>query len=389
MRRKVAFLDYSPIFAGAETVLFNMISHIDRSRYEPILIFPYPMNHQSRYDALDCEKVYLADGLKWWMGSDRWKRPLRGSDLLKRAIFGHRIAEIIKKKEIDILDVNLMRVDVKMWVKSTRKHTGAKIVGHYRSQEQKWVAPADAQQLFDVVACVSEYSKMRFRMKGVFTESRVLYDSVNVDMMKCDTPRSEIRKRLGYDDETILLTSVGQLSPHKGHDNAIRAFSMISRDYPNARLLIAGGGNVDMVDYYKSIANECGVGDKVNIPGVQLGNIQEIYKATDLTLSLTKVGEGFGLVPYESSLLGTPFIAPCFGAVCEFVTDGENGLLVDTNNVDAIVEKIRYALDNAVETKAMTERLNTIIYDRLHPKVLANNLVCLYDTLFDNAEVDS
>ncbi len=380
-KKKVGFLDYSHVFAGAERVLYNMIAHIDREKYEPVLIFPYPEEHQQRYDALNCEKVYLADSKKWWMGSDRWKNPVRGTDFLKRAEFGRRIARVVNKHKIDILDVNLMRVDVRMWVWAVRKFTKAKIVGHYRSQEQDWVAPRSGQILFDVIACVSAFSKMRFQLKGKFVRAEVLYDSVDVDVIKSAISKSEAKRALGYDDYTRLLISVGQLSKHKGHDTAIRAFAAIADKYPDARLLIAGGGGDDLVNYYRNLAKDLGVADKVSIPGTQLGNIQDIYRAADLTLSLTKVGEGFGLVPYESALIGTPFIAPCFGAVIEFVNDGETGMLVDTNNLDAVIGKVRWALDHSDETGTMVERLQNIIYDKLRPEILACNLDKLYESL--------
>lgn len=380
-KTKVAFLDYSPVFAGAERVLYNMIAHIDRSKYEPILIFPYPMKHQKRYDDLDCEKIYLADSLKWWMGSDRWNHPLPGTDLVKRTEFGRRIANIVNAHKIDILDVNLMRRDVKMWVWATRKFTNAKIIGHYRSQSQDWVAPPDAQRLFDIIACVSAFSRMRFQLKGNFVRSEVLYDSVDVDVMKCDMTQSEAKKELGYDDNVLLLVSVGQLSLHKGHDTAIKAFSLISKEYPNARLLIAGGGGNTGADYFRQLAIDYGVQDLVSIPGSQLSNIQCIYRAADLTLSLTKVGEGFGLVPYESALIGTPFIAPAFGAVTEFVTDGETGLLTDTNDLAAVVEKIKFVLDNYEASKIMVEKLTRVIHQKLSPKVLCDNLDALYQSI--------
>lgn len=381
MIRKVAFLDYSPIFAGAERVLYNAIAHIDRSKYEPILVFPYPMEHHKRYDSLDCDKIYLADGLKWWMGGDRWRNPIKGSDFIKRTIFGQRIARVIKKRNIDILDVNLMRSDVKMWVWATRRLTNAKIVGHYRSQHQDWVAPADAQRLFDVIACVSEFSKMRFQLKGIYTRGEVLYDSVNVDEMKSPLSKSEAKKALGFGEDSLLLVSVGQLSIHKGHDNAIRAFARIVTDYPEANLLIAGGGRQELVDKYRTIANESGISDRVHVSGKQLANIQDIYRAADLTLSLTKVGEGFGLVPYESALLGTPFIAPEFGAVREFVKDGESGWLVDTNDLAKVTDKIHYALDHYEESLDMVARLNETIRARLRPECLADNLDALYSSL--------
>lgn len=378
---KVAFLDYSPVFAGAERVLYNMISHIDRTKYEPYLIFPFPMEHQDRYDGLDCNKIWLSDSKKWWMGSDRWKKPVRGTDFIKRSVFGLKISSVVKKHQIDILDVNLMRFDVKMWVWATRKFTNAKIAGHYRSQEQDWVAPPSAQKLFDVIACVSRFSRMRFQLKGDFVRSEVLYDSVDVDVMKSSLTKESAKEKLGYSSETLLLVSVGQLSPHKGHDNAIRAFGRISDKYPEARLLIAGGGGKTLVEYYKSIAEECGVSDKVNVPGSQFSNIQDIYRAADLTLSLTKVGEGFGLVPYESTLLGTPFIAPEFGAVTEFVTDKITGLLVDTNDIDAVTKKLDWALSNYDKCKTMVYKLEEIIKEQLSPEMLSCNLDKLYSSL--------
>lgn len=380
-KNKVAFLDYSPIFAGAERVLFNVISHIDRAKYEPIIVFPFPMEHQKRYDELDCEKIWLSNNLKWWMGSDRWEKPLQGTDFIKRSVFGLRLAHLIKKLNIDILDVNLMRADVKMWVWATRKFTKAKIVGHYRSQEQEWVAPADAQRLFDAIACVSKFSKIRFQLKGKFTRAEVLYDSVDTNSMKSTLSREEAKHKLGFNSDDILLISVGQLSTHKGHDNAIHAFARIIKDFPNARLLLAGGGSSKLVDYYKNLAIEHGVSDKVSIPGKQLGNIQDVYRAADLTLSLSKVGEGFGLVPYESALIGTPFIAPEFGAVIEFVKDKETGLLVDTNDIDAVSDKIRWALSHKGDCLEMVNKLNEIIHEKLSPATLASNLDKLYKSL--------
>ena len=222
---------------------------------------------------------------------------------------------------------------------------------------------------------------MRFRLKGDFTRSVVLYDSVDVDIMKCGKTTEDAKKSLGYDKATRLIVSVGQLSIHKGHDTAIRAFARLTDKYPSARLLIAGGGDSEIVNYYKQLANEFGVKDKVAIPGKQLSDIQTIYRAADLTLSLTKVGEAFGLVPYESALIGTPFIAPSFGAICEFVSDMKTGLLVDTNNLDAVTAKIKYALDNPAETLKMVQQLQSIINQHLRPEVLASNLDKLYSDL--------
>lgn len=223
---------------------------------------------------------------------------------------------------------------------------------------------------------------MRFQLKGKFVRAEVLYDAIDIDRMTSSLTKHEAKVALGYSPDTLLLVSVGQLSVHKGHDTAIRAFARIADKYPQAKLLIAGGGREELQNYYRQIIIDCGVKDKVCMPGKQLGNIQDIYRAADLTLSLTKVGEGFGLVPYESALIGTPFIAPCFGAVTEFVENGKNGLLVDTNNLDAVVDKICYALDNLEECQKQIDYLIPRIKSELSPKALLSNLDLIYQSLY-------
>ena len=140
MKTKVAYLDYSPHFAGAERALYTIISHLDRERFEPILVFPFPYEHHHRYDDLDCEKIYLSDGLKWWMGSDRWKSPIKGSDFIKRTIFGYRLANQLSKRGVRILHVNLLRPDSLMWIWFCESF-GIKVVGHFRSLSMAWVPP--------------------------------------------------------------------------------------------------------------------------------------------------------------------------------------------------------------------------------------------------------
>ncbi|MDP3465859.1 MAG: hypothetical protein Q8R86_08835, partial [Sulfuricurvum sp.] len=106
---KIAFLDYSHIFSGAEMSLHSLISHLNPKRFESVILFRFPQPHQKRYDDLRCRKISLVSEKKWWMGSDRWKRPIRGSDMLKRIIFGFKIIRFAKKEQINILHINLIK----------------------------------------------------------------------------------------------------------------------------------------------------------------------------------------------------------------------------------------------------------------------------------------
>lgn len=380
MRIKIAYLDYSMIFAGAERVLYTIIENIDKEKFEPYLLLPYPMYHHKRYMDLECKIHYLAPKLSWWMGSDRWEHPLRGSDLLKRSIMGFRLAHYLKNNDIKLLHVNLIRPDSLMWLLPA-KQAGIKILGHFRSQATEWIPPVNVQKCFTKIVCVSEYSRSRFLTKGKHVESSVVYDSIDVKNFSPTLSKKEAKGKFDYSDDTKIMVSVGQLSPHKGHDNAIRAFAKISEKYLDLRLFIVGGGRITDLEDLESLAASLGVSDKVKFTGSQISNISEVYRAADLTLSLTKVGEAFGLVPFESSCVGTPFIAPSFGAVKEFIRNKENGLLVDTNNVDEIADCMDWVLSHYEEALAMNTKVHRIIDEQISPIVMMRNLEKEYNAL--------
>ena len=375
----IAYLDYSHTFAGAEQVLYTIISNLDRTKFNPILIFPYPMPHHNRYHDLDCLKINLNSSVKWWMGSERWQHPLKGTDFATRTIWGIQLVKVLKSNKVSILHVNLLRPDSLMWLLPV-KNTSIKVIGHFRSQAIEWIPSPKVQHCCDLVLCVSKYSRSRFLTKGEFTPSRVLYDSIDVNKFHSDLTKEEAKRMLGFSKEVFLISSVGQLARHKGHDNAIKAFHKIAARYPNAVLYIAGGG-VDL-EYLKHLASEeSDISSRILFTEKQVSNIQEIYKASDLVLSLTKVGEAFGLVPYEATLCGTSFIGPDFGAIKEFVEDKKNGILVDTNDVNAIAEQMEWVLNHPEECAKMVDSLAALINRNITPKIMATNLMNVYEHL--------
>lgn len=380
---KIAYLDYSHIFAGAERVLYTIIANIDRKKYEPILIFPYPMDHHKQYASLSCKKKYLADRLEFWMGSERWNHPLRGTDFLARTIWGYKILRYLRRENVNILHVNLIRPDSLMWILPV-KIKGVKVIGHFRSQALEWIPPKSVQKCCDLILCVSKYSQERMLIKGKYTHSIVLYDSIDVNSFKTNLSRVEAKVKLGFPEDCYLISSVGQLSRHKGHDNAIKAFAKIAHQFPQVVLYIAGGGGEGDLMYLKQISDKyIDLRDRIVFSNTQITNITEVYRASDLILSLTKVGEAFGLVPYEATIMGTPFIAPDKGAIKEFIVNMENGILVNTEDVNSIASCVRWAIEHTSKIEEMNIKAYNLIMEKLTPKVMTMHLEGVYKSLFE------
>lgn len=369
MKTKVAYLDYSLHFAGAERALYTIISNLDRKRFEPIIVFPFPCEHHHRYDDLSCEKLYLSDGIKWWMGSDRWKKPIRGTDFVKRTIFGYRLAKFLSSKGIKILHVNLLRPNSLMWIWFCKKF-GIKVVGHFRSLSLDWVPSKMVQQRCGAIISVSKIVRDHAMTKYKHPNNITVYDSIAFS-----------RSPLCYSKKNVI-SSVAVLSPHKGHDNAIVAFDKIAAKYPDYELYIVGGEVIlGEMKRLKGIASTTSCPERIKFTEKQVSNVEKYYSQSKLVLSLTKQGEAFGLVPFEAALCGTPTIAPNKGAITELLEDGISGILVETLDVDAIADRIDWALSNYDESVEISAKTLDVIENRLSPESMTAQIMDVYSQL--------
>src|SRR5690606_19093422 len=67
------------------------------------------------------------------------------------------------------------------------------------------------------------------------------------------------------------------------------------------------------------------------------------YRKANLVLNLSRVDqcvETFGMTVLEAMSFGIPIIAPPVGGPSELVSDGFNGFLIDSRNIELLYEKI-------------------------------------------------
>lgn len=77
--------------------------------------------------------------------------------------------------------------------------------------------------------------------------------------------------------------------------------------------------------------------------------------------------EDFGIVPVEAQAAGVPVIGPRLGGLCDTVIDGETGVLVEDQSVDALSDGVRRALGETLggrECRRNAERFRPEEFDR-------------------------
>jgi len=112
-----------------------------------------------------------------------------------------------------------------------------------------------------------------------------------------------------------------------------RAFDRIQVKYPDWQLTILGEGS--MRSELEQLRSQLQLTDRVHLPGL-VTNVQEYLHQAALFVMPSRF-EGFPMALCEVMACGLPTIAAdCLSAPRESVEDGVNGLLVATEDVDAL-----------------------------------------------------
>ena len=125
-----------------------------------------------------------------------------------------------------------------------------------------------------------------------------------------------------------IVAVIGRITPIKGHRELIRAFQIVSKSFPKARLKIVGEpANESALAELKGLVNRLELGERVEFVGRE-PDIPRLMSHLDLVVLPSTGQEAFGRVLIEAGAAGVPVVATEVGGVSEVVVDRKTGLLV-------------------------------------------------------------
>lgn len=354
-KTRVLFFDHTSQLGGAERSLLDLLEHLDRTRFEPLLLTSPGGPLVERAGGLGIPVHLLGlDGEALALSREAWSRnPLsvlwhaRG---LAAAIW--QAAALVRAERVDVLHTNTLKAHVlgALVALLARKP----IVWHMRDlPSSRGDSRRLLKRLFRLVKPrVLAISQAVAADLPAEMAARVVYNGI--DLGAFEQRRTVAPLALPVGDGPVIGV-VSHLIPWKGQDVFVRAAARLAEAHPSWRFVVVGD---DIFQFrgertrLEALAAALGIGERIAFLGHR-EDVPGVLAQLDLFV-LPSLYEPFGRVLIEAMAAGKPIVASRAGGVPEIVLDGETGLLVAPGDPQALADAVAGLLGD----RATAERLS-------------------------------
>jgi glycosyltransferase involved in cell wall biosynthesis len=188
----------------------------------------------------------------------------------------------------------------------------------------------------DSAVSISKYlSSQLYKDTGL--KSKVIYCPIDKKRFHKGISGSKIRKKHNIPPSHPLCLFVGRISPHKGVHFLIKAFNIVLKELPEAKLLIVGKHTFKgYAEELKKLAKKVNPKSIIFTGFVPDSQLPFYYSAADVYTTAT-LWEGFDLPIAEAAACKTPSVAFDIGPHKEVLKKGK---LVPPNNIEQFADAI-------------------------------------------------
>lgn len=179
----------------------------------------------------------------------------------------------------------------------------------------------------------------------------------------------------------LSLLMIGRLTYYKGHELMLKALSQLG-EHEKVKLTIIGSG--ELKNKLVSLVTAL----KLNSRVAFLGHVDEKRLVCELTntdllcLPSIEKTEAFGVVLLEAAMYGKPaLVSDVQGSGMSWVVkNGQTGIVVENNSVDAIVQSLTNVINNKEQLKSLGINARTRFEQTFNLNVVAKQIIDVYLT---------
>lgn len=348
---------------GADIILYNIVNHLDKSKFTPYVILPNdgPLVEKIRSIGVFCEvvdypilrrKYFNPKGIAYYASE-----------------YTSKSKEIIKKLhgvKIDVIHNNTAAVLEGIYLKKKLK---AKLIVHCHEiiKSPKFMNTFYAKvfsRKADLTMCVSNAVKNHLETAANFKgKIRVCYNGIDNEIYNPNYEVKGLRDELNIPQDALVVGMIGRVNAWKGQGDFLQAIEKIGHKEGVFYTLIGGvfaGEEWRMDELKDKIKNSSMHGD-IRLVDFRPDSYR-LHNVLDVFVLPSTSPDPLPTVVLEAMASGNPVVGYRHGGVCEMCVDGKTGLLANVCESDDLAKKI----DSLIEDKDLRESMGSAGLERQH-----------------------
>lgn len=171
---------------------------------------------------------------------------------------------------------------------------------------------------------------------------------------------------------------LGRIGERKGIYELVRALALVRDDFPDARLIVGGDGELE---YLAGLVHEYGLDANVELLGWIGAEERERQLARATVFCLPSHHEGLPMAMLEAMAAARPVVVTPVGGIPDTIRDGDNGLLVPPRDVALLADALRRLAGDALLCRQLGLRAHRTIVERFQADAMVERLEQLYAQL--------
>lgn len=352
-------------YGGAERLLCTNLEYLDRDNFDHVVVYLFdtaPLRPEIEALGVRCIGLQLKNHRNWPLALWTLRRQLKAlapdllhTNLIRADIYGRLVGRSLGIPVICTIHESPYYPEVYI----DNPH-----LNRVKYTIMQFVDALTARSCVEKFVVVSQFSGDAAQQYLGISPGRtqLIYNSINPDLIGCapEETSSQLRRGLGIASQERIVLHIGRLAPQKGHRYLLLAFRQVLSVQPNVRLILRGDGPLreELVALTKElrIDGQVTFAAPVRQAGWLLG-LADVFVFPSLY-------EGLGIALLEAMAMGKACVASNVGPIPEVVEHGQSGLLVPSQNPEALAEALLSLLQQPELCLKMGERGRQIVRDK-------------------------
>jgi len=325
---KVAIVINDFLVGGAQKLVVDLLTRLDRTKFEPSLITLFEFKgRETLYHLLPSDIVVHRLAFSGFKDTSAWITFLRllrrekYAVVLSHLFFSNTVTRILKP----LTGFRVFTVEHNTYVDKTKL--------------QIWLDRLLARVTEKIVAvspAVKDFTVDQERIApGKFVVIRNGIDVEGVAKSATQNPKS-VREELNLSPETRLVITVGRMTAQKNLKLMVEAFALFAKSHPTYHLVMLGDGGLR--SELEALVRRINGTGHVHV----LGNRPDVprYLAqSDFFLSTSHI-EGLSIAHLEALACGVPLLATRTSGSEEVIKNGHNGYFIEQQMKESVAEAL-------------------------------------------------